>query len=350
MCKWVSFLIFLIPLISCSFQDQKDNLLQGRSLFIEIDDPSIHSPHLYIGNHIWSENKLWFSTNFSEVISVDTTGKIHERINLGKVEIDPTGMPVEYKGGVVTDFLIGDSDIYALYLANDQLKKLGPGKKQSVAINLPSKEDLFFLNFRGIAPSNSPDSKTLFVLSGVSGDFDSYDLNFKTHETKPLFKGKFVPDVRSFEVTKSPSGNYILFDLGWNGIMIFDPSGVKIFDFKMPQNSAELHQSGKEDFEKWFRLGFEELGARIINVVGEPEDLWVLVNLNPSGKANGPSDPFFILRKNKSEWDFFKIKGIDQIDINDEGLVLITNLKNKKVVFEIMEFDHFISRLDYSKN
>ena len=206
------------------------------------------------------------------------------------------------------------------------------------------------MNYRTIAPSISPDSKTLFVLSGVSGDFDSYDLNFKTHETKPLFKGKFVPDVRSFEVTKSPSGNYILFDLGWNGIMIFDPSGVKIFDFKMPQNSAELHQSGKEDFEKWFRLGFEELGARIINVVGEPEDLWVLINLNPSGKANGPTDPFFILRKNKSEWDFFKIKGIDQIDINDEGLVLITNLKNKKVVFEIMEFDHFISRLDYSIN
>ncbi|MCH6201490.1 hypothetical protein MMU07_18055 [Aquiflexum sp. LQ15W] len=132
--------------------------------------------------------------------------------------------------------------------------------------------------------------------------------------------------------------------------MIFDPSGVKIFDFKMPQNSDSINQGGKEDFEKWFRLGFEELGARIINVVGEPEDLWVLVNLNPSGKANGPSDPFFILRKNESEWDFFKIKGIDQIDINDEGLVLITNLKNKKVVFEIMEFDHFISKLDYSKN
>jgi len=350
MYKWIGLSIYFLTLVSCKYQNPQTKNFQKKSLIIEIEDQSFYSPFLYIGNHFWIEDKLWFITNFSEVISVDSLGKIHERINMGKLVKNQNGQPVEYKDGMVIDFFLFNSEIYALYLVSDKLKKFTLGNRGNIAMDLPSKEDTFFLNYRAITSSTDSDHKTLFVLSGVSGEFDSYDLNIRTNKTKPLFKGKFVPDIRSFEVSKSSSGNFTLFDFDWNGIMIFNPSGKKIYEFNMPKNSDKIHPNGKENFQKWFRLGFEELGARIINVVGKPEDLWVLINLNPTRKANGPSDPYFIMRKNKSEWDFFQINGIDQIDINEHGLVLITNLKNQKVVFEIIDFDLFTSTLSYSEN
>ncbi len=323
---------------------------QNRSLTIEVDDPRLYSDYLYIGNHQWSENKLWFNTNLAKLIAVDSLGKIQEIIDIGKVEKNSLGKPVEYKDGIVTDFFLFESEAFALYVANDKLKRFSPNKKGYKTLDLPTEEEVFFLNFRAMISTDKPSQKTLFVLSGNSGDFESFDLNIATNKIKPLFRGKFVPQVRSFKASKTLGGKIILFDSEWKGLFIFDQEGNKIHEFNMPQGSADIHADGKENFEKWFQMGFEELGARIIMVGGETEDLWILMNLNPNGKDNGPHDPYFLLRKNKSHSDFFQLKAIGQININEEGLVLITNLKDKKVAFEVMDFNLFYSKLNYLEN
>lgn len=332
--------------LSCSQEPSQFHDFELKSLTIEIDDSRVYSEYLYIGNHFWTKNQLWFNTNFSKTIGVDSLGRVIEIIDLGNVVQDHLGRPIEYKGGMVTDFFLHESEVYALYLADDKLKRFSLKGGGYEAIDLPSKEESFFLNFRDIITNDETGHKTLFVISGISGDFESFDLNINTKEIKSDFRGNFVPGIRSFMVSKSTAGKVILFDYEWKGISMFDAKGNRVYDFKIPKEPNIIFGEGKDHFEKWFQIGFEELGARIIKVVGEPEDLWVLMNLNPNGKANGPIEPFFLLRNRNSELDFFQLKGMDQISINEEGLVLTTNFKDKKVIFEIMDFKLFCSNLE----
>lgn len=136
--------------LSCSQEPSQFHDFELKSLIIEIDDSRVYSEYLYIGNHFWTKNLLWFNTNFSKTIGVDSLGRVIEIIDLGNVVQDHLGRPIEYKGGMVTDFFLHESEVYALYLADDKLKRFSLKGEGYEAIDLPSKEESFFLNFRDI--------------------------------------------------------------------------------------------------------------------------------------------------------------------------------------------------------